>query len=185
MLQDCGAVATDSTGADISSSIVVVDVTPCAAGAQCPACAITFAAAGLCQPGPYLYLYRSANCTHLLSYRIIDMVHTQQGTMPVLSLSVALHLISIHLVRCPEGLAMAVADQTADVMLDGSTISLTCGASHTGFYHADCTQSDCHLSECAGPRTAMPRWHQHGGWCRCSSSMLSPSPCPSLSRLQT
>lgn len=53
--------ATDSTGADISSSIVVVDVTPCAAGAQCPACAITFAAAGLCQPGPYLYLYRSAH----------------------------------------------------------------------------------------------------------------------------
>ncbi|KAL0020782.1 hypothetical protein WJX79_001465 [Trebouxia sp. C0005] len=58
-ITDCGAVATDSTGADISSSIVVVDVTPCAAGAQCPACAITFAAAGLCQPGPYLYLYRA------------------------------------------------------------------------------------------------------------------------------
>lgn len=56
--QDCGAVALDSTGSDISSSIVVVDVTPCATGDVCPACAITFAAAGLCQPGAYLYLYR-------------------------------------------------------------------------------------------------------------------------------
>ena len=50
--------ALDSTGTDISSSIVVVDVTPCATGDVCPACAITFAAAGLCQPGAYLYLYR-------------------------------------------------------------------------------------------------------------------------------
>lgn len=50
--------ALDSTGSDISSSIVVVDVTPCATGEVCPACAITFAAAGLCQPGAYLYLYR-------------------------------------------------------------------------------------------------------------------------------
>ena len=61
-MQACGAVALDSTGADISSSIVVVDVTPCATGDECPACAITFAAAGLCQPGAYLYLYRFVSC---------------------------------------------------------------------------------------------------------------------------
>jgi hypothetical protein len=65
--QDCGAVALDSTGADISSSIVVVDVTPCATGDVCPACAITFAAAGLCQPGTYFYLYRSAAFLMLIS----------------------------------------------------------------------------------------------------------------------
>lgn len=58
VVQGCGAVALDSTGADISSTIVAVDVTPCKAGAVCPACDITFAAAGLCKPGPYLYLYR-------------------------------------------------------------------------------------------------------------------------------
>ncbi len=115
--------ATDSTGADISSSIVVVDVTPCAAGAQCPACAITFAAAGLCQPGPYLYLYRSADCTHLLSDRTTDLVHTQQGTMPMLTLSVALHLTP----------TQSFVDQTAsappsDFMSDSLATSL---AQHT------------------------------------------------------
>ena len=128
--------ATDSTGADISSSIVVVDVTPCAAGAQCPACAITFAAAGLCQPGPYLYLYRSANCIHMLSDRTNDLVHTQQGTMPMLTPSVALQLIPVQLVRCSQGLSMTVADQTAsappaDFMLDSLAASL---AQHTLFF---------------------------------------------------
>ena len=70
LLQDCGAIAVDSTGTDISSSIVVVDVTPCATGDECPACAITFAAAGLCQPGAYLYLYRSVGrvFTHSQTY---------------------------------------------------------------------------------------------------------------------
>lgn len=57
-LQDCGAVSLDSTGKDISSSIIAVDVTPCSTGEVCPACDISFAAAGLCLPGPYLYLYR-------------------------------------------------------------------------------------------------------------------------------
>lgn len=58
-VQACGAVATDGSGVDISSSIIVVDVTPCGTGAgTCPACDITFAAAGLCPPGSYLYLYR-------------------------------------------------------------------------------------------------------------------------------
>ena len=58
-LQGCGAVATDSAGQDISSSLIVVDVTPCG-GDTCPACDVTFAAAGLCPPGSYLYLYRSS-----------------------------------------------------------------------------------------------------------------------------
>ncbi|DBA96111.1 TPA: hypothetical protein ACH3X1_001605 [Trebouxia sp. C0004] len=86
---DCGAVATDSTGTDISSSIVVVDVTPCAAGAQCPACAITFAAAGLCQPGPYLYLYRAKDSyTSLASaWRLVQV---QQQYAVTLSLPVTL-----------------------------------------------------------------------------------------------
>ncbi len=58
MPQDCGAVALDSTGKDISSSIIAVDVTPCASTTTCSACDITFAAAGLCLPGSYFYLYR-------------------------------------------------------------------------------------------------------------------------------
>ncbi len=61
-LQDCGAVSLDSTGKDISSSIIAVDVTPCSTSEVCPACDISFAAAGLCLPGSYLYLYRYCNC---------------------------------------------------------------------------------------------------------------------------
>lgn len=57
-LQDCGAVSLDSTGKDISSSIIAVDVTPCSTSEVCSACDISFAAAGLCLPGSYLYLYR-------------------------------------------------------------------------------------------------------------------------------
>ena len=60
IMQDCGAIALDSTGRDISSSIVAVDVTPCRNGTVCSACDITYAAAGLCLPGSYLYLYRYA-----------------------------------------------------------------------------------------------------------------------------
>ena len=62
-LQGCGAVATDSTGQDISSSLLIVDVTPCGTGSYCPACDITFAAEGLCPPGSYLYVYRYL-CSH-------------------------------------------------------------------------------------------------------------------------
>ena len=77
VLQGCGAVATDSTGQDISSSILVVDVTPCGTGTgTCPACDITFAAAGFCPPGSYLYLYRydktTEACTgHCQSVRLL------------------------------------------------------------------------------------------------------------------
>jgi len=84
MIQDCGAVALDSTGADISSSIVVVDVTPCATGAVCPACAITFAAAGLCQPGAYLYLYRSAKLCCLAGYPGVISVRLPYGHLTCL-----------------------------------------------------------------------------------------------------
>lgn len=56
--QDCGAVSLDSTGKDICSSIIAVDVTPCSTNEVCPACDISCAAAGLCLPGSYLYLYR-------------------------------------------------------------------------------------------------------------------------------
>ncbi len=121
------------------------------------------------------------------------------------SVPMALHVPSIQLIRCMQGLTMSVADQTAsappaDFMSDSLATSL---AQHTlslvytsfscdwlivsihclppGKVHA----GDCCLSDRAGPRTAMPRWHQLGGWCRCSSSMLSLSLCLSLSRQQT
>ena len=75
-MQECGAIAVDSSGNDISSSIIAVDVTPCASNAQCPACDITFAAAGLCLPGPYLYLYRYEHA--LLP---VSLPHTFLGQM--------------------------------------------------------------------------------------------------------
>ena len=92
LMQDCGAIAVDSTGTDISSSIVVVDVTPCATGDECPACAITFAAAGLCQPGAYLYLYRFVVCifTHSQRYAFVGCCQillsvTESGTLQSLN----------------------------------------------------------------------------------------------------
>ncbi|DBA80580.1 TPA: hypothetical protein ACH3X1_007841 [Trebouxia sp. C0004] len=88
----CGAVALDSTGADISSSIVVVDVTPCAIGHVCPACAITFAAAGLCQPGAYLYLYRAKDSYAQLAsaWRLVQVQQQYAVTLTLpLTLSAA------------------------------------------------------------------------------------------------
>ena len=76
-MQNCGAVALDSTGADISSTIVAVDVTPCKAGAACPACDITYAEAGLCLPGPYLYVYRYVK-SHMISTDTLLFVMPQK-----------------------------------------------------------------------------------------------------------
>ena len=51
-----------------------------------------------------------------------------------------------------------------------ATIAQSCDLS------SNCVSCGCPYV-CAGPRTAMLSWHQLGGWYRCNSSMLSPSPC--------
>ena len=57
---ECGAVASDSLGNDISSSIRVREVTTCsdaASGDDCPACAPNQQGSGMCLPGQYKYRY--------------------------------------------------------------------------------------------------------------------------------
>lgn len=81
-LQDCGAVSMDSTGKDISSSIIAVDVTPCSTNDVCPACDISFAAAGLCLPGAYLYLYRYCLSLPHTKATPVSHVHLAEGPRP-------------------------------------------------------------------------------------------------------
>ena len=57
---DCGAVASDSQGNDISSSIRIREVTTCSAasgGDDCPYCAPNQPGSGICLPGQYRYRY--------------------------------------------------------------------------------------------------------------------------------
>ena len=57
---ECGAVASDSQGNDISSSISIREVISCSAtsgGDGCPSCAPSQQGSGICLPGEYRYRY--------------------------------------------------------------------------------------------------------------------------------
>ncbi|KAK9817291.1 hypothetical protein WJX72_012291 [[Myrmecia] bisecta] len=79
---DCGAVAVDADGNDVTGSMAVVDVTPCPANTTCSGCDITYANIGLCLPGSYLYIYRARdsqgrNAGTLRTVQVLDVYNVQ------------------------------------------------------------------------------------------------------------
>ncbi|KAL0024068.1 hypothetical protein WJX79_002467 [Trebouxia sp. C0005] len=124
---DCGAVSMDSTGKDISSSIIAVDVTPCSTNDVCPACDISFAAAGLCLPGAYLYLYRAKDSYSQLASNW-RLVQVQQQYAVTFTLPLTLPAATL-----------AAAQAQADILTATSNATVLAGAVSAGLISGDIT----------------------------------------------
>ncbi|KAK9816871.1 hypothetical protein WJX72_006349 [[Myrmecia] bisecta] len=97
---DCGAVAVDADGNDVTGSMAVVDVTPCPANVTCSGCDITYANIGLCLPGSYLYMYRARdsqgkNAGTLRTVQVLDVYNVQADALDAADDHGAVHLAKL------------------------------------------------------------------------------------------
>ena len=79
--RECGAVASDTWGNDISSNIRIREVTTCSnatSGDDCPACAPNQQGSGMCLPGRYKYRYEvtDSNGTYASEDRLLVITET-------------------------------------------------------------------------------------------------------------